>query len=284
MKKHSLSFLLVFVWFALLLNACAPVSGGAAGNVGGGKPVGSVIRIDGVIDAINGDQWTVNGQTVTVSANALGGQQYNVGDQVSMEFQVNPNGAAQLTSVEQAAAATPAPVVDPTLATPAPVVDPTLATPAPVVDPTLATPAPIVDPALAAATPVPGAVNQFNGIVEAVNGDQWTINGQTFTVPAALLLDPALTTGSMVNLSVDVAADGTLTVLSVQASTQTTQFGWNGGSAADMDDDGADDDMDDDGNEDDSQDDDENEDDLQEDSSDDSNDSQDGDSNSGDDD
>ncbi|GAB4538785.1 MAG: hypothetical protein Fur002_02840 [Anaerolineales bacterium] len=270
MKKQSFSILVLFVLFTMLVSACAPAGAPAASasSVGGGRARGDIV-IEGPIEAINGSQWTVNGQTFTVPQELTQGGSFQVGDTVVLEAKVLNNGAAQLTSVKQSASAAGGVAA----ATAVPVVPP--------VDVLPATPAPVATSAPVSGSPVttqPSAGAQtFNGVVEAINGDQWTISGQTFTVPAALLLDPTLTVGSFVQLNAQVAADGTITVGGIQVATASAATGWSNGAAGD--DDGMDDDSQDNDNEDDSQ-----SDDSQDDSQDDNSDSQDGNSQDSDDD
>ncbi|MBE7434966.1 MAG: hypothetical protein HS100_13700 [Anaerolineales bacterium] len=99
MKKYSNLFLVLAALTAMLISAC----GGAAGtetSAGSGKPLASLVEFTGVIEAIDGNQWTVNGQVITVEPSVLRDGPFEVGDTVKIEAEVQADGSLVVTRVE----------------------------------------------------------------------------------------------------------------------------------------------------------------------------------------
>ncbi|NOT03963.1 MAG: hypothetical protein HOP27_05120 [Anaerolineales bacterium] len=97
MNKISRYVLVVFALASMLLGACAGVAPSA--------PEGSKVQADsisytGTIESINGSQWVVNGQTITVDPAVINDGPFNVGDVVKVEVQVAPDGSVTVTRVE----------------------------------------------------------------------------------------------------------------------------------------------------------------------------------------
>jgi hypothetical protein len=92
MKKLSYVLVLVLALTALLISACggsAAVSAPDSSAVGGGsKPQASPVEFTGVIESISGDQWSINGQTITVDPAVVRDGPFKVGDTVKVEVQV----------------------------------------------------------------------------------------------------------------------------------------------------------------------------------------------------
>jgi hypothetical protein len=106
MKKNFMAFRVVVILSALLLGAC---SGKAQNNntdsanfkLGGGKALASPTIITGQLESINGNEWVVDGQTFIVDSALLDPENpVQVGDSVSLEVEVNADGAFVVTSVE----------------------------------------------------------------------------------------------------------------------------------------------------------------------------------------
>ena len=97
MKRNSQYVLIIFVLASMLLGACA---GAAPSVAGGGKVEASSVAYTGTIESINGTQWVVNGQTITVDPSVAGNGTFNVGDVVKVEVKVAQDGTLTLTSVE----------------------------------------------------------------------------------------------------------------------------------------------------------------------------------------
>jgi antitoxin component of MazEF toxin-antitoxin module len=99
MKKISLKLLLAVMTFALLLSAC----GGAAVSAEptAGKAQAALVQFTGIIEAMDGDQWTINGQVLTVPPTLLRGKTFNVGDTIDMEVEVGDDGSFVVKSVDR---------------------------------------------------------------------------------------------------------------------------------------------------------------------------------------
>ena len=99
--------LLITTLTALLVSACGGVAAASTEtSVGSGKPQASLIEFTGVVEAIDGDQWTINGQVVTIDPSVLRDGPFDVGDTVKVEAEVQDDGSVVVTRVEQPAAAT----------------------------------------------------------------------------------------------------------------------------------------------------------------------------------
>jgi hypothetical protein len=103
MKKLSNVLLIVFALTAVLISACggsAAISAPDSSAVGGGKVQASPIEFTGVIASINGNQWSINGQTITVDPIVVRNGPFNVGDTVKVKVQVQADGSMVVNSVE----------------------------------------------------------------------------------------------------------------------------------------------------------------------------------------
>jgi uncharacterized membrane protein YgcG len=98
MKKYFRIFLFVLTIGTLLLSAC----GGAAAtpNVGAGKVEAIPVAFVGMVDSIAGDQWVINGNTITVDPAIIRDGPFNAGDQVKVQGVVNPDGSFTVSRVE----------------------------------------------------------------------------------------------------------------------------------------------------------------------------------------
>lgn len=88
---------------AYLLSACAgaPIATSApATSVGSDKPLAHPVTYVGIVEGITGDQWTINGVTVTVDPAVVRNGPFNVGDQVKVEGVVNQDGSVTVSRVE----------------------------------------------------------------------------------------------------------------------------------------------------------------------------------------
>lgn len=102
MKKISRSFLIVMALVAMLISAC----GGAAASAtetssGSTKPRASMVEFTGVIEAMDGNQWTINGQVISVDDSILRDGPYSIGDTVKVEAEVQQDGSIVVTRVER---------------------------------------------------------------------------------------------------------------------------------------------------------------------------------------
>jgi len=103
MKKQSYLLVLVLALTSILISACggsAAISAPNATSGGGSKPQASPVEFTGVIEAINGDQWSINGQTITVDPAVVRNGPFNVGDTVKVEVNVQSDGSVVVNRVE----------------------------------------------------------------------------------------------------------------------------------------------------------------------------------------
>jgi uncharacterized membrane protein YgcG len=100
MKQVSRSILIVLALTAVLLSACGAVSTRAASVPSGGKVQAAPVAFVGVVESINGDQWVINGQALTVAPIVLRDGPFAVGDSVKVEGTVNLDGSFTVSRVE----------------------------------------------------------------------------------------------------------------------------------------------------------------------------------------
>ncbi len=193
-----------FIWVVLLLggillSACtaAPASQNVT-SAGSDKPVSEVV-FTGVIESMNGSQWVVNGQTITVDASSLQNGSFLVGDTVKVEAQVAADGAVTAKSVESPSAAD---LSESATSTP--------------------------DPAATETSAVPDDnSNEAVGAVEAITDTSITLGGQTYTFAPGAEIKGIIDVGTIVKLHFVTNADGTLSVSEV-AMANPTEAGSNG--------------------------------------------------------
>src|SRR5215207_492591 len=98
MKKISRLLLIALVIATFLLSACG---GAVATPNGGGNKVEPVpVAFVGPVESMAGDQWVINGNTVTVDPAVIRDGPFNVGDQVKVEGVVNSDGSFIVSRVE----------------------------------------------------------------------------------------------------------------------------------------------------------------------------------------
>jgi len=99
MKRLSQIFIPMLALAAIFLSAC---TGAAvpAGNPGGSKVDPALVDFTGVIESMNGNQWVVSGQTITVDPAVVRDSSFKVGDTVKVEAQVASDGSINVTRVE----------------------------------------------------------------------------------------------------------------------------------------------------------------------------------------
>jgi hypothetical protein len=99
MKQTHRAFFVVFMLTAVLLSAC-----GAGAVQGASSKVEADVIFTGVIESIEGAQWTVNGRTFTVDPSVVRDGPFVVGDTVKVEGAVQADGTVLATRVELPAA------------------------------------------------------------------------------------------------------------------------------------------------------------------------------------
>lgn len=99
MKNISRTLIFLVVFTTLLVSACSGVPASME-SATGGKGQASVVEYTGVIQAINGNQWTINNQIVTVDPALYQDGPFQVGDTVKVEVEVAQDGTVLVTRLE----------------------------------------------------------------------------------------------------------------------------------------------------------------------------------------
>jgi hypothetical protein len=99
MKKQYRFLFIAAALIAMLVSAC----GGTATetSAGGDKPRASLVEFTGVIESMDGNQWTINGQVFTVSDDLLDNGSFVVGDTIEVKAEVQEDGTVVVTDVSQ---------------------------------------------------------------------------------------------------------------------------------------------------------------------------------------
>ena len=96
-------FTTVVMLAAYVLSACGGVpqqAGQPSGEQAAIKVRAVEVAYTGVIEAINGNEWTVNGQVLSVDPSAVRDGPFQAGDTVKVEGEVNPDGSLTILRVE----------------------------------------------------------------------------------------------------------------------------------------------------------------------------------------
>lgn len=196
----------IIVLLGLVLGACAPAAlpSTAPANVGGSKPVSEVI-FTGVIESMDGDQWVIDGQKITVDSSVLRDGSFVVGDTVKVEASVAEDGSVTAQRVESPSAAD---LVENGNSAP--------------------TEAPTAAPGDVASQPLvfdDGGTEAF-GTLETLTDTSITVGGETFTMAPGAEINGQLLPGDLVKLHFVTNADGTLSVTEVEIA-DPSQLGDN---------------------------------------------------------
>lgn len=92
---------------AYVLSACGGLpqqAGSSAGEQAAIKVRAVEVAYTGVVEAINGNEWTVNGQVLTVDPAVVQDGPFQAGDTVKIEGAINPDGSLTVSRVEQPSA------------------------------------------------------------------------------------------------------------------------------------------------------------------------------------
>ena len=104
MKKLFKILIPMLVLATVLISACTGAAA-PANSSGGGKNEAAPVEFTGVIEAIDGNQWTVGGQVITVDPSVLRDGPFIVGDTIKVEAEVQADGSIVVTRVEAPGAA-----------------------------------------------------------------------------------------------------------------------------------------------------------------------------------
>jgi hypothetical protein len=204
-----------FLIAAYLLAACGGTLPSAPAAATGPKVDASLVAFTGIVEAMNGTQWTVSGQTLTLDPQVSLDPNIGVGDRVKVEANVSADGSVVALKVES-------PAQDDAVSTPS-VEDHSAPDP-------LGTPlAEVSSTPDVSSTSDPSstqvadnAQNEIFGTVEAMTTDTITINGLTYNLANFTEIKDIVAVGDQVKLHVILNADGTFTVREIEKSTTTT--------------------------------------------------------------
>lgn len=211
-RFRVLSFFLIA---AYLLTACGGALPQTATSEKGPKVDANVVAFTGVVEAINGTEWTVSGQKLMLDPQAALDPNIAVGDEVKVEGNVSADGVVTALKVESSAN-------DDAVSTPS-ADDSASSTPEPIStsSPETSKP-PDVDSSPDAPDQTAGAnENEVFGTVDAITADTITVNGVTYSLTNFTEVKDALAAGDPVKLHVIVNADGTVTVREIEKSVES---------------------------------------------------------------
>ncbi len=183
MKAFKFLRLMVMVG-GILLSACtaapsAQVSSSAKEDKGSSEAV-----FTGVIEAVNGDQLTINGQTFTIDPSLIQESAFVAGDTIKVEAQVEEDGSVTIRNIESLSEPQPTEAVN-------------------------STPDPV-------STEAPGMVDdrglEAKGTVEAITSNSVTVSGQTYVFAPGAEVKGSINVGTVVKLEFLKNADGSLSV------------------------------------------------------------------------
>lgn len=194
-----LSFFLVA---AYLLAACGGTLPTGPASAQGLKVKPNIVAFTGIVEAMDGAEWTVGGQKITLDPQVSLDPNIALGDQVKVEANVLADGAVVALKVESSGQ------------------DDSVSTPSADASSTLEQ-ADTSSPA--ASTPfAPQAANvnenEVFGTVQALTANTITVNGVTYALTNSTEFKDALSVGDQVKLHVSLNADGTLTVREAELS------------------------------------------------------------------
>jgi hypothetical protein len=173
----------------------------------------NVVAFQGVVEAMNGAEWTVSGQKITLDPQTALDPTIRVGDDVHVEAQVSAGGGVIATKVESTtsdATATSSPAVD--------------------TIPDKHTGGGQDNSAQPAAG---GNENEVFGTVEAITSTTITVNGVTYDQTSLPEIKDAVNVGDAVKLHVTVAANGMVTVREIEKSVASFEDDSSGSSGTD---------------------------------------------------
>jgi len=193
MKINKKPLLVVFAISAILISACggATATQAAQDNQSAVKVQAVEMAYTGVVESMDGTQWVINGQTVTLDPSVVREGPFFVGDTVKVEGKVQADGSVLITRIEKPNATDLSGLGD----------------------------------EIPLTGDVPTALvfddsgEQAWGTVDAIDPTSVTINGQSFDFASGAEIKAQVSSGSFVKLHFIVNPDGTLTVREIELST-----------------------------------------------------------------
>lgn len=202
MKTTSRILIVLFALLAMLISACAGAAAPSQDqSMGGVKQQAMPVEFTGIIESINGNQWVVNGQTITVDPAVVRDGPYQVGDTIKVEVNVQSDGSVVVNRVEAPVPAEALPSASPDASS----------TPDPVASST-------PDPTAGGIT-FDNQGNEAFGAVDSISGNTIVVGGQTFQLADNAQIADQIQAGVQVKVHFTLNADGTMTITEIQVWT-----------------------------------------------------------------
>lgn len=201
-QQKTFVFSTIMLLAAYLLSACAGSAQAAAQTFGqqAGLKVHAVeVAFTGTIESMNGTEWIVNGETITVDPTLVQNDSFAVGDSVKVEGVVNQDETVSATHVETAGAINLAK----TMAN-----GPTLST--------TSDPNSMSALKVASGNSNEDSYNEVYGTVDAIDATSITVDGQVYNLVDFNKLYNTIVPGDFVEIKVITNADGSLTVYKIE--------------------------------------------------------------------
>ena len=200
MKKLSKILIPMLVLATLLISACA---GAAPSTSGSDKVSASPVEFTGVIEAINGNQWTVNGQVITVDPSVLRDGPFIVGNTIKVQAEVQQDGSIVVTRVEAPTAADNSNDVNSNDANGN--------------DVNSNDDNSNGDNSNDGSLTIDDSGSEAFGTVDSVSADAVVIGGQTFTITNSAEFKDQIQAGDFVKVHFALNADGTMSILEIES-------------------------------------------------------------------
>ena len=212
MKRPPYLLVIVLALIAMLISACGSSAGQSApdtSSAGGGSKQAMPVAFTGVIESINGNEWSINGQTITVDPAVVRDGPFNVGDTVKVEVQVQADGSMVVNSVE-----TPAPAVAVVVPSSSPDASGT---------PESFLSSPNTPESVSISTPEPAPSNSPDiqnqeafGTVTSISDNTIVIGGKTYQFANNAEIKNQIQNGASVKVHFILNADGSMTITEIQ--------------------------------------------------------------------
>jgi hypothetical protein len=206
MKHTARTLIFILVLTTLLVSACA---GAAPASNSADKVQADLVEFTGVIEAINGTQWTINGQVVTVDPAVIRDGSFKVGDTVKLEARVAQDGSVTVTRVEIPSAPTSADNGNTNSADNGNSNTNTNSNSN--LNDNSSTPVP-----LAGTLVFDDSGNEAFGPVDSITADTVVIGGQTFAITNGSEFKDQIQAGNFVKVHFVLNADGTYSIVEIE--------------------------------------------------------------------
>jgi len=206
---HRFKAISFFLIAAYLLAACGGTLPASTTSEKSPKGEANTMTFTGIVEAINGTQWTVSGQPLTLDPGVSVDPNIGIGDQVNVEANVSTDGAVVAFKVESSGKDDVAPFIE--------------ANSTPDLSHDISSTPEVSGTSDSPKDAAGNLQNEIFGPVEAITTDTITVNGVTYNLSQDFTeIKDVLAVGDQVKLHVILNADGTFTVREVEKSATTT--------------------------------------------------------------